>query len=400
MPLGNTATRYGGVAKTFHWLTALLILTALPLGVIANGAPFETDAEIARKIWLFSLHKTVGVTAFFVALARIAWALTQPKPAALHPDRRFETRLAETVHWLLYASLVLVPLSGWLHHAAATGFAPIWWPFGQTLPFVPQSAAVANFFAGLHFVFTKVLAASVILHIAGALKHALVDKDATLRRMLPGTVAIPDTPPPQSSRTPILTAAALYLVALALGTLIGLQADRPPAPSDAPQTVQTAPRWIVETGTLEVAVMPQGGTLSGGFGSWSADITFDPDAPGDRVGQVFVTVLVPSLGLGTVTAQALGPDFLDAALYPTAEYSAEILRANGAYAASGTLTVKGKSAPATLPFTVEIDGDIATLLGETVLDRRSFGIGDGYADESTLAFPVTVRISLTARRDG
>ncbi|MBT8474330.1 MAG: cytochrome b/b6 domain-containing protein, partial [Alphaproteobacteria bacterium] len=138
MPLGNTATRYGGVAKTFHWLTALLILTALPLGVIANGAPFETDAEIARKIWLFSLHKTVGVTAFFVALARIAWALTQPKPAALHPDRRFETRLAETVHWLLYASLVLVPLSGWLHHAAATGFAPIWWPFGQTLPFVPQ----------------------------------------------------------------------------------------------------------------------------------------------------------------------------------------------------------------------------------------------------------------------
>ncbi|NNK68272.1 MAG: cytochrome [Rhodobacteraceae bacterium] len=400
MPLGNTATRYGGVAKTFHWLTALLILTALPLGVIANGAPFETDAEIARKIWLFSLHKTVGVTAFFVALARIAWALTQPKPAALHPDRRFETRLAETVHWLLYASLVLVPLSGWLHHAAATGFAPIWWPFGQTLPFVPQSAAVANFFAGLHFVFTKVLAASVILHIAGALKHALVDKDATLRRMLPGTVAIPDTPPPQSSRTPILTAAALYLVALALGTLIGLQADRPPASSDAAQSTQTAPRWIVETGTLEVAIMPQGGTLSGGFGSWSADITFDPDAPGDRVGQVFVTVLVPSLGLGTVTAQALGPDFLDAALYPTAEYSAEILRANGAYAASGTLTVKGKSAPATLPFTVEIDGDIATLLGETVLDRRSFGIGDGYADESTLAFPVTVRISLTARRDG
>ncbi|MBT8455900.1 MAG: cytochrome b/b6 domain-containing protein, partial [Alphaproteobacteria bacterium] len=347
MPLGNTATRYGGVAKTFHWLTALLILTALPLGVIANGAPFETDAEIARKIWLFSLHKTVGVTAFFVALARIAWALTQPKPAALHPDRRFETRLAETVHWLLYASLVLVPLSGWLHHAAATGFAPIWWPFGQTLPFVPQSAAVANFFAGLHFVFTKVLAASVILHIAGALKHALVDKDATLRRMLPGTVAIPDTPPPQSSRTPILAAAALYLVALALGTLIGVQADRPPAPSDAPQTVQIAPRWTVETGTLEVAVMPQGGILSGGFGNWSADITFDPDAPGDRVGQVFVTVLVPSLGLGTVTAQALGPNFLDATLYPTAEFSAEILREDGAYAASGTLTVKGKSAPAT-----------------------------------------------------
>ena len=49
---------------------------------------------------------------------------------ALHPDRKTETLLAEIVHWLLYGSLILVPLSGWIHHAATEGFAPIWCTYG------------------------------------------------------------------------------------------------------------------------------------------------------------------------------------------------------------------------------------------------------------------------------
>jgi len=112
MPTSNTARSYGSVTKTFHWLTVLLIITAIPLGIIANGLPHDTGEAAAFKGLLFSLHKTVGITAFFVALARIAWALRQPKPAGLHPERRAESFLAELVHWLLYGSLVLVPLTG------------------------------------------------------------------------------------------------------------------------------------------------------------------------------------------------------------------------------------------------------------------------------------------------
>ena len=149
MPATNTTARYGSVAKTFHWLTALGILAVIPLGIIANDLPYDTAEQLADKAWLFSLHKTVGVTLFFVALARILWALSQPKPAPLHPDRGVETLLAEIVHWLLYGSLVLVPLSGWVHHAATEGFAPIWWPFGQNLPLVPESLTLSETAAGL-----------------------------------------------------------------------------------------------------------------------------------------------------------------------------------------------------------------------------------------------------------
>ena len=149
----NTQTTYGSVTKTFHWLTALLILTAFPLGILANGAPFATGDEIAQKAWLFSLHKTVGVTTFFTALARILWAISQKKPAGLHSDNKLETFAAESVHWLLYISMLMVPLSGWLNHAASVGFAPILWPpflgpLGQSLPLVPKSEAVSAFFSG------------------------------------------------------------------------------------------------------------------------------------------------------------------------------------------------------------------------------------------------------------
>lgn len=191
MSLPNTQMHYGSVAKFFHWLTALLIVTLIPLGIYANGLPYETSEELTRKAWFFSLHKTMGVTVFFVALARIIWAVSQPKPALLHADRKIESLAAETVHWLLYGSLMLVPLSGWIHHAATTGFAPIWWPFGQDLPLVPISDSVAAATAGLHIVFERVLVFSIFLHVAGALKHHLIDRDATLRRMLPGKPELP-----------------------------------------------------------------------------------------------------------------------------------------------------------------------------------------------------------------
>ena len=98
MAATNSTTTYGTVTKTFHWLTALLIITAIILGAVANRLPYETNDQLAFKAQLFSFHKTLGVLVFAVALARILWALGQPKPGSLHPERTLETKLAEMVH--------------------------------------------------------------------------------------------------------------------------------------------------------------------------------------------------------------------------------------------------------------------------------------------------------------
>lgn len=394
MSVTNTPITYGSVTKTFHWLTALLILTAFPLGMLANDAAFGTGDEIAQKAWLFSLHKTVGVATFFTALARILWAISQTKPQSLHPDNKPETFAAEAVHWLLYISMLMVPLSGWLHHAASTGFAPILWPLGQSLPMVPKSEAVSAFFAGGHFVFTKLLLVSVALHVAGALKHLVVDKDQTLQRMLSGKTDIAPLPQTDHSRLPVLAATTVYAVAIGLGAWIGLA--KTPEPDAAPQLAAVSSDWAVTEGRLAITVSQFGNEVTGTFSDWTAVISFDPETGS---GNADVTINIASLTLGSLSAQALGVDFFEANTHPTATFNGEITPSGNGYTATGPLTLKDAAHPITLPFTLDVTDKTAVMHGELTLDRLDFGIGTNMPDEESLKFPVNVSIELTATRD-
>lgn len=414
MPLGNTSTRYGAVAKWFHWLTALLIFTNIPLGWVAitlaetvrDPASNATQAEIARAALLFSVHKTLGVTIFFVALARILWALSQPKPGLLNGDRPAEAWAAETAHWLLYGSLVAVPLSGWVDHAATTGFAPIWWPFGQSLPFVPKSEVWAARAATVHFVLQWVLTVTIVAHVAGALKHHLLDGDATLRRMLPGDTEARPTARQPGHALPLLSALAVWAVALGGAGALGWFAPHQPPGQGQTSTAALAPvesDWRVQDGALEIAITQLGSRVTGHFADWTAKINYSetPDAEG-RHGAVTVTVSIPSLTLGSVTAQAMGPDYFDAATYPAATFQADILSTDSAdgsgHVARGTLTIKGRSVPVEMPFSLTLEGDTARATGALTVDRRDFGIGTGVQDPGTLGFEVEISFELVARR--
>lgn len=394
MSRSNTQHSYGSIAKTFHWLTALLIITLIALGIIANDMAYDTSEQLALKAWLFSMHKTLGLTVFFVALARIAWALEQPKPNSLHPERRAENWLAETIHWLLYGSLVLVPLTGWIHHAATTGFAPIWWPFGQGLPFVDKSENTAALFAGLHIIFERVLAASILLHVAGALKHHFIDKDATLRRMWIGMSDAPKTTGEHSTALPIVSALFAWIAALFIGTAIGVF-DHGDHDHDTVALDAVASDWSVQSGEISITIDQFGNEVTGRFDDWTAAITFDPQT---GLGDTEVTVAIGSLTLGSVTAQALGTDFFNIEAFPTAAFNAKITPLDGTYLATGSLHIRDKSIPLTLQFRLDIIDGIATMQGSTTLNRLDFDIGHKMADESSLKFAVKVDISLTASK--
>lgn len=402
MSLSNTPNSYGGVAKTFHWLTALLILTLIPLGSVANNMAYQiqtapNDALIAQTAWLFSLHKTLGVTVFFVAVLRIVWALGQPKPGLLNADHKTESFAAETVHWLLYGSLVVVPLSGWIHHAAASGFAPIWWPLGQGLPLVPKSESVANIFGGAHWVLTKVLAVSLLLHIAGALKHHIIDKDMTLRRMWFGAPDLPPADTHQRHSLPIIAALALWALALSGGAAIGVYGSHDSA-TDTAALEDVQSDWQVQDGTLAITVTQLGSEVTGTFSDWTAAIRFDETVENGPAGSVEVTIAIGSLTLGSVTSQAMGPDYFDSATFPTAQFNADIMRVVDGYEAQGALTIRDQTIPVTLPFGLSVNGDEASMTGRLTLDRRNFGIGDNMADEGSLKFAVGVKADLTAAR--
>lgn len=405
MSLSNSTKSYGSVAKTFHWLTALLILSALALGLIADRAAqavvdpnvASTDADVARAALLFSLHKTIGITVFFVALLRIFWALIQPKPGLLNAEHKLEALAAETVHWLLYGSLVLVPLTGWIHHAATTGFAPIWWPFGQNLPFVPKDAHVAELFAGLHYVLQWVLIGALVLHIVGAVKHHVIDRDMTLRRMLPGSAELPQPPAQKHSLVPLFVALILWGGALSGGAALGLYSHGTDQ-TEVTELEAVQSDWQVTEGSLGITVQQFGSPVSGAFGDWTAAITFDePDAPGPA-GSVDVTIAIGSLTLGSVTDQAMGADFFNVDAFPTATFKGDITKTDTGYEVTGPLTVRDQSVPITLPFTLDLQGNTATMNGKLELNRLDFAVGAHMPDEGSLGFGVDVDITLTASR--
>ena len=417
MPLTNSQTAYGTITKSFHWLIALLILAEIPLGLIATNLAHELElgtgtVDATRIATLFSLHKTMGVAVFLIALLRILWAISQPKPGLLNGDKPMEARLAELVHWLLYGSLVIVPLSGWVHHAAQPGFAPIWGPFGQSLPFVSASIRVAEIAETIHYLSTRLLMLSLVLHIAGAMKHAVLDRDGTLSRMWFCT----RTPQPQPSAAqpshvlPAGIAGAIFAVLLAVPIL---SADSSPsetaksvAPPPSPMAEDTAsdsaiPVWQMETGTIALTVTQFGSSVSGQFQEFTADISYDPEAsPSDLagMGQIDVTIPIASLTLGTVTDQAMGPDYFDATQFPQARVVATLVEEADGHIAKGTLTIKDQSVPLTMPFSLLIEGNRATVSASLTLNRLDFGIGASLPDESSLAHAVTVDISLTAER--
>ncbi len=406
MPLTNTHSTYGGIAKTFHWLTALLIFTVLPLGWVANDIAHAiydpaiptTEEDIARAARLFSLHKTIGVTIFFVALARIVWALTQTKPGLLNADNKPEAFAAETVHWLLYGSLVLVPLTGWIHHAATEGFAPILWPFGQNLPLIPKSVPLAEATAGLHWVFMWVLVGAVSLHVLGAIKHHVIDKDSTLRRMLPGRSDAPEPSEQHHSSTPALAALLLWVAALTGGWYIGAYSDHSGGGKDAAELAEVQSDWQVQEGTLSLTITQLGSPVTGQFGEWTAAITFDDPAETGPAGSVDVTVSIGSLTLGTVTDQAMGGDFFDSTQFPTANFKADLFRTDDGFEARGPLTIRDQTLDIVLPFTLDIQDGQANMAGSVELNRLDFDIGKSMPKEDSLAFAVEVAVELTASR--
>ncbi|MEL6751463.1 MAG: cytochrome b/b6 domain-containing protein, partial [Pseudomonadota bacterium] len=330
MRLTNTQETYGLVHQLLHWTTAALILTLIPVGIYMYDMPIETPEQVADKVWLYSLHKTVGIAALFVALARIVWAIVQPHPRLLNGG--LEALAAKTVHWLLYGSIVAMPVLGWLHHAASSGYAPHWWPFSQNLPFVPKDPALSAFFGTAHWVFGIVLVGSLFLHIAGAVKHAAVDKDATLKRMVPGAYGETGVLPTKKGGDAPALALALGVAVLAAGVVSGIHLYR--TANDAPIVASlpapaSAGAWVIDRQASDVAITVTqiGNPVEGKFGEWQADVIFDADAL--DASRIDAQVAIGSLTLGDVASQAIGPDYLNAAANPTATFVSDNIVAEG-----------------------------------------------------------------------
>lgn len=177
MGLKNTDTSYGSVAKTLHWLIALLIILAWIIGSYAVDLP-NTDAS---KPPLFTIHKSIGMLVLMLAIVRLSWRLYGGAPRFVAMNRLL-VPAAYTVHYLLYLFMFLQPLTGWAMSSAA-GYTPTFFGLFTFPPLVQKNAHLAMEFEVWHNTFAVVLLALFIMHVGAALVHHFVFKDNTLRRM-------------------------------------------------------------------------------------------------------------------------------------------------------------------------------------------------------------------------
>jgi cytochrome b561 len=177
------ATRYGAIAQVFHWLIAVLIFVMLGLGYYMEDLPLGT-----RKLELYGIHKSIGITIAGLAVLRLLWRFLNPPPRLPASMKPWERKVAGVVHALLYLMLLVQPLIGFLQSNAANSPVVLW---GVLLlpPLVGPDDPLGETLIGVHAIGGNFLAVLVILHVAAALRHHFVLKDDVLRRMLPGSAA-------------------------------------------------------------------------------------------------------------------------------------------------------------------------------------------------------------------
>ena len=174
----RTAARYSHPAIALHWLLALLIAVQVGLGWYMLSIEKQPGSG-----WYFALHVSLGLTAAALIGLRMAWRIGNPPdplPASVPPWQMSAIRMS---HRLLYTLMFLMPLTGYLG-AAFSGDGVSY--FGLPLPdwASPNDAWKERFF-GLHSIIAWTLVGLVGLHVLGALKHLLIDKDGVFWRMWP-----------------------------------------------------------------------------------------------------------------------------------------------------------------------------------------------------------------------
>lgn len=180
--MSSTAvTRYHPLARTLHWLLALGIVGNFALGLYMSDLPFSP-----ARLQYFSWHKWAGVGVLAFSAMRLLTRLMSPPPALPQAIEvampGWQKRAHHATHQALYALFFAVPLTGWAYSSAA-GFPIVLFGLLPLPDFVPVSEALADVLKETHELTAFAMAALVLLHVAGALKHQVIDRDGLLSRM-------------------------------------------------------------------------------------------------------------------------------------------------------------------------------------------------------------------------
>lgn len=397
---------YHAVAKTLHWLVAGMVILQFVLAKLAELA--DEAGSSVRELALLANHKSVGITILALVIVRLAWRQRHPPPPLPLSLPRWQVRASRFSHWLLYSLLFAMPVSGWLM-SSASAYSVSWFNVLQLPDFVAPNPELKGCFLEIHELLAKLLFAVASVHILAALKHALIDKDDVMHRML---------------STFSLAGFAIVVVggALWLGTTRSLpltkvdevavvaapQAAEPeilfpaemPEPGEPTQPAEL-PRWqiIPASSFIRFSGSQAGARFEGTWQAWHADLRFSAENLAGSSFEVTIETTSPETQDDDRDATLADAEWFDSARFPEAYYSATNFesRDGGEFVAHGQLTIKGRATPVPLQFNIAENGDARVLTGSASLDRLQLGVGTGeWQDTEWIGQYVTVTVRIEA----
>jgi cytochrome b561 len=306
-----------------------------------------------------------------------------------------------------------MPLSGYLMSSALEFPVPF---FGLSFPrLLAKDEHLGELFGQMHEILAYTLLFVLGLHVAGALKHHVIDKDETLQRMAykTGGMLLP------------------VVIVLVVGASFGVSGlliakgflhkgpETPPvsqmAAAPAPAAAPSAPVAMPDTSVLAEngwAIVPAqsrlqfrttmyGSEFTGDLTDFNGTIIFNPDDLSTARADIRINMAKVTTGDADRDSNIGGAVWFDSTAFPEARYeAAKFEKAEGNnYVAIGNLTIRGKTMPVVIPFTLDIAGNTAHMKGDVTLNRLDYGMGEGeWEDEKTVGHDVEVLIDVTAIR--
>lgn len=181
--------RYTSIAIALHWIIALLFLGAY---VAVYYRRWFTEKQTPENMTALQIHLAIGVTIAALVILRILWRMTHTPPP-MEPGPRWQHASAHGLHYVLYAIMIIMPITGYLGTGANTEYFSIpkfedtalfqWLVAGKLQMTFKEFEVPFDFIhknSGAYLVWVLILG-----HAAAALYHHYKLRDATLTRMLP-----------------------------------------------------------------------------------------------------------------------------------------------------------------------------------------------------------------------
>ncbi|ROV58291.1 cytochrome b [Vibrio ponticus] len=168
---------YNIVARAIHWISAMVVIGMFAVGLWMVDLSYYSEWYRTAPHW----HKSIGLLLAILTLIRLVWTVVTLSPKV--EGNAFEKIAAKLVHGLMYLVLLVLFVSGYLISTEDGRAIDVFDWFS-----VPGLGALfegqADIAGEIHFYAAWTLILMAAVHALAAIKHHVIDKDNTLRKMI------------------------------------------------------------------------------------------------------------------------------------------------------------------------------------------------------------------------